>query len=68
MGMAPGSRPSTTPLASTYTLNGTLVTPKAVLTLWLWSSISTGSGQVSVPNQLEGGHPSRVEEAQMLTV
>jgi hypothetical protein len=44
------------------------VTPKAELTLWLWSSMSTGSGQVSGVSQLEGGHPSRVEEAQMLTV
>jgi hypothetical protein len=44
------------------------VTPKVELTLWLWSSMSTGSGQLSAPSQFEGGHPSRVEEAHMLMV
>ena len=68
MGIDPGRRPNTVPSASTKTLNGTLVTPKAVLTLCARSSINTGSGQDSGVSQLEGGHPSRVEVPQMLMV
>jgi len=54
-GIAPESLPSTTPSASTNTVNGKKVNPKALDTVPAWSSTTTGMGQPSRSSHSDGG-------------